>query len=50
MILFSASHALDAAQSRAIVDFKETGDPETLRPHGAGAAGVEGSPGTQSGR
>ena len=23
---------------------------ETLRPHGAGAAGVEGSPGTQSGR
>jgi hypothetical protein len=25
-------------------------DPETLRPYGAGAAGVEGSPGTQSGR
>jgi hypothetical protein len=33
----------------AIVDSRRP-DPETLRPHGAGAAGVEGSPGTQSGR
>ena len=33
----------------AIVDARRP-DPETLRPHGAGAAGVEGSPGTQSGR
>jgi hypothetical protein len=33
----------------AIVDSRRQ-DPETLRPHGAGAAGVEGSPGTQSGR
>jgi hypothetical protein len=33
----------------AIVDAKRP-DPETLRSHGAGAAGVEGSPGTQSGR
>jgi hypothetical protein len=33
----------------AIVDSRRP-DPETLRPHGAGATGVEGSPGTQSGR
>jgi hypothetical protein len=33
----------------AIVDSRRP-DPETLRPRGAGAVGVEGSPGTQSGR
>jgi len=33
----------------AIVDARRP-DPELIRPHGVGAAGVEGSPGTQSGR
>ena len=33
----------------AIVDAKRP-NPETHRPNGAGAPGVEGSPGTQSGR
>ncbi|MGO9238941.1 MAG: hypothetical protein ACLP4V_34335 [Methylocella sp.] len=36
-------------ENEAIVDARRP-DPELLRPHGVGAAGVEGSPGTQSGR